>query len=91
MILLTPSLNQIKLLIMEKIDLPLKQLTLAQKLSLMEELWDDLTKDENEFESPGWHEDVLKDREKAFEEGKIKISDWEEAKARIRKRLSNDS
>lgn len=73
---------------MERIDLPLSELTLAQKLDLMEALWNDLTKREDELESPQWHERVLKDREDALAEGKATVSGWEEARARIRRRVS---
>jgi hypothetical protein len=73
---------------MERIELPLARMSVAQKLDLMETLWADLTQDENEFESPAWHKTVLEDREKAFEAGQLTISDWEQAKERIRKKVS---
>ena len=73
---------------MKRVDLPLSKLTLAQKLDLMEAIWDDLTKNEKTLESPDWHETVLKDREKALTAGKATVSDWEEAKERIRRNLS---
>ena len=74
---------------MEKINIPdLSQFTIAQKLNLMEAIWDDLTIDEKTLESPAWHEDILRDRKKALAAGKITISDWEEAKDRIRKNIS---
>ena len=68
---------------MERIELPLSQLTLAQKIDLMETIWDNLAKDEKIFESPAWHEKVLGDREKALASGNATVSDWEEAKERI--------
>ena len=73
---------------MKRIDLPLSQLSLAQKLDLMEALWTDLTRDETKFKSPAWHETVLKDREEAFAAGRVTVSEWEEAKKRIRKKVS---
>jgi hypothetical protein len=66
---------------MKGVDLPLSKLTLAQKLELMEALWADLR-----LESPAWHETVLRDREEAYAAGKITVSDWEQAKKRIRKK-----
>jgi len=72
----------------ERVDLPLAKLTLAQKLDLMEALWDELTKDERLLESPDWHEGVLKDREKALAAGEVTISDWDQAKERIRRNTS---
>ncbi|MFC1835663.1 addiction module protein [Thermodesulfobacteriota bacterium] len=72
---------------MERIDLPLSELTLAQKLHLMEIIWDDLIRHEQTFESPSWHEEVLKDREDALAAGNATVSEWEEAKERIRKNV----
>jgi putative addiction module component (TIGR02574 family) len=69
---------------MERVDLPLAKLTLAQKLDLIETLWDDISRDEQALDSPAWHEEVLSDRQKALDSGKAPVGDWEEAKARIR-------
>jgi hypothetical protein len=73
---------------MKRVDLPLFKLSVAQKLDLMETLWADLTRDEKNLKSPAWHETVLKDREQAFTAGKVTVSDWEQAKRRIKKRVS---
>ena len=72
----------------ERVDLPLAKLPLAQKLDLMEAIWNDLVKDEKSLESPRWHEDILKDREKALAADKVTVSNWEEAKERIRRNTS---
>ncbi|PYK09451.1 MAG: hypothetical protein DME65_11935 [Verrucomicrobia bacterium] len=40
-------------------------MTTAEKLRVMEELWADLTQNENEFESPAWHLTVLQERERS--------------------------
>ncbi len=73
---------------MKRVDLPLSKLSVAQKLHLMETLWADLTRDEKKLKSPAWHGTVLKDREEAYAAGKITVSDWEQAKKRIRKKAS---
>ncbi len=73
---------------MKKIDLPVSQLSLAQKLDLMETLWAELSRDEKALKSPVWHETVLKDREESFATGKATISDWDQAKKRIKKKVS---
>ncbi|MCP4265353.1 MAG: addiction module protein [Candidatus Brocadiaceae bacterium] len=73
---------------MEKVDLDISELTLAQKLNLMESIWDDITQDESTLKSPSWHETVLKDREDALASGKAKVSDWDKAKERIRRNVS---
>jgi putative addiction module component (TIGR02574 family) len=73
---------------MKTLDLPISKLSFAQKLELMEKLWAELTRDEKKLKSPAWHETVLKDREEAYEAGKVTVSDWEPAKKRIKKRVS---
>jgi hypothetical protein len=73
---------------MKKVDLPVSQLSLAQKLDLMETLWAELSRDEKALESPAWHATVLKDRGEAFATGKVTISDWDQAKKRIKKKVS---
>jgi hypothetical protein len=73
---------------MKRVDLSLSQLSFVQKLNLMEALWADLSRDERKLKSPAWHETVLKDREEAFMAGKVTVSDWEQAKRRIKKKVS---
>jgi putative addiction module component (TIGR02574 family) len=73
---------------MKRVDLTLSELSFAEKLNLMEALWADLTRDERKIKSPPWHEAVLKDREEAFAAGKVTVSDWEQAKKRIKKKVS---
>ena len=72
----------------KRVDLPISRLSLAQKLDLMETLWADLTRDETNLESPAWHGTILEDREKALKAGKVTVSDWEQAKKRIKKKVS---
>jgi hypothetical protein len=73
---------------MKRVDLSLSQLSFVQKLNLMEALWVDLSRDEKKLKSPAWHEAVLQDREEAYMTGKVAISDWEQAKRRIKKKVS---
>ena len=54
----------------------------------MEAIWDDLTKNEPAFESPAWHEEVLKDRDKACASGSTTVFEWNDAKKRIRKNVA---
>lgn len=41
-----------------------------------------------DYKSPSWHEAILKERTKALQQGDLKISDWAEAKERIKRNLS---
>ena len=67
-----------------KATLPLDQMTTAEKLSAMEALWQDLSRNADRFESPAWHGDVLREREQRVEEGKEAYGDWETAKEELR-------
>jgi hypothetical protein len=64
--------------------LPLKNMTKAQKLLAMEELWVDLSRDQEKFNSPAWHFEGLAQTEKDIRAGKIKFMDWGQAKKSLR-------
>lgn len=66
-------------------SLPLDRMTTAEKLSAMDALWKDLSRNADKFESPIWHGDVLRQREQRVEEGKETYVDWETAKKELRK------
>ncbi len=70
------------------INLPLKDMTLQEKLAVMESLWEDLGRTPEAIESPAWHKDVLDERRQRLAEGNARFTDWETAKADIRKKLS---
>lgn len=70
------------------ITLPLDKMTVAEKLEVMEALWNDLSQNSEDVSSPEWHEDVLMKREQAIKNGEEKFSDWEIAKDKILKSLS---
>jgi hypothetical protein len=72
----------------KRVALPVSRLSLAQKLDLMEILWADLARDEEKLESPAWHGTMLEDRGKALKARKVSISGWEQAKKRIKKKVS---
>lgn len=65
--------------------LPLDTMIREEKLQAMEALWADLSRDENHFESPGWHGVVLEDRDRRLRSGEEKPMDWETAKRQLRK------
>lgn len=68
--------------------LPLDQMTLPEKLQLMEDLWDNLSKSSDSLESPAWHKEVLDECRARAESGQEKFTDWESAKDEIRRRVS---
>ena len=70
-----------------RVDLPLHQMSLPEKLQLMETLWDDLTRRPDDVSSPAWHKDVIEECRRRAESGEEQFSEWEAAKADIRRRL----
>ncbi len=67
--------------------LDLDQMTIEEKLHAMEELWSDLARNQLEFQSPPWHESVLKEREERSRDGLEKPIDWATAKDELRRRF----
>ncbi len=72
------------------LTLPLSEMTIEEKLQAMEALWEDLSRNPDRLESPAWHEDVLREREKRLAAGEASFMDWDQAKAHIRSRLHED-
>jgi hypothetical protein len=70
------------------ITLPIKRMSREEKLRAMEALWEDLSREESEYESPGWHAKVLRQTERLVREGKAKFSNWAVAKERIRRKVA---
>lgn len=66
---------------------PIETFTVAEKLLLMERLWEDLSKQPSNVAPPEWHGDVLAARLAAVKEGRTDFVDWNDAKERLRNRL----
>ena len=62
-------------------------MTVSEKLHVIETVWEDLARDEEQIESPDWHFQELHDRAQRTEAGTEKVLDWETAKAELRKRF----
>ncbi|MCL4790166.1 MAG: addiction module protein [Verrucomicrobia bacterium] len=59
-------------------------MTQAEKLMVMEALWEDLSQDEQTFESPAWHQEELAVTEERVKSGTEQFVDWEKAKKELR-------
>lgn len=71
-----------------KTTLVLKEMTLSEKLGIMEEIWADLSENEVKYSPPDWHGRVLEERRKLMESGEVGFTDWETAKREIQDRIS---
>lgn len=69
------------------ITLPLNEMSVEEKLEVMELLWDDLSHNVANIPSPDWHASVLRAREEALATGEEDMEDWEAAKRRLRGEL----
>ena len=65
----------------------IKSLSRAEKLRIMEALWEDLSQDEARIESPDWHEEALLETDHRLSSGQEKTVDWAEAQKELRKRF----
>lgn len=63
----------------------IRLLPLRDKLQMIETLWDDIARREDELEMPQWQKDLLDERERLVDAGKAEFLDWEEARRQISK------
>ena len=64
-------------------EIPLDSMTVAEKVRLLETVWDSLCSKTGDVQSPEWHREVLEARKRRLEEGQATVSSWDEAKARL--------
>ncbi len=65
----------------------IEHLSREEKLRVMEAIWEDLSRDAEQIESPDWHREVLEETEHRFEAGRETVRDWSEAKKELQKRF----
>src|SRR6476659_4927429 len=61
-----------------------RQLPLAEKLQIMEAIWEDLRAQAEQVPVPDWHKELLNERRKAVEEGSEEVFDWDAVKNSLR-------
>ncbi len=67
-----------------QLSLDIKNLSLSDKFIILEELWEDMSKnvDENRF-TPQWHLDTLSQREENIKNGSSKFNRIDDVKKRL--------
>jgi hypothetical protein len=65
------------------LQLPLDTMTVAEKVQLLEQVWDDLCRHASDLRSPTWHLEILEERQRQITAGTMPVSPWAEAKARL--------
>lgn len=58
-----------------EITLPLDQMTVEEKLGLIERIWEDLRAKEDQIPVPEWHLEILRERQQLVAEGKAEFVD----------------
>jgi len=66
------------------VTLPISEMSTGEKLRAMEELWASLTRNADTYDSPAWHGDVLRERDRRVAEGRETYMQWEDAKRELR-------
>ena len=61
----------------------IEEMTPAQRVELMEELWRVMSKSPTESEPPAWHLSVLEERRQAVTNGDVEYLDFEDVKSRL--------
>jgi hypothetical protein len=60
----------------------ISHLSRDEKLKIMEAIWEDLSRDQDQVESPNWHQKVLEETERRFKVGQERSVDWKDANQR---------
>lgn len=68
-------------------SIPLKQMSVEDKLRAIEEIWADLSGTPENIPSPSWHADVLQARERRISEGRSHFLDIADAKNAVKEQL----
>lgn len=59
----------------------------AEKLRLMETLWDELSRGSGaELVSPAWHAEALAETERRLADGREEVLDWQRVKVELRQK-----
>lgn len=70
-----------------KTVLPLKEMSVPEKIGAMEAIWADLAQSVPPYSPPNWHGRILAERKSLAESGEVGFTDWETAKKEIRDRI----
>ena len=62
---------------------PLDTLSVAEKVQLLESVWNNLCQKSGDVRSPEWHREVLEERKRRLASGEAKLVPWSEAKQRL--------
>ena len=64
-------------------DFSTETMSVAEKVRLLESVWESLCAHSGDVQSPEWHREVLEDRKRRLEDGQATVLAWFDAKARL--------
>lgn len=64
-------------------EIPVHEMTVAEKLRAMETLWDSLRNVPGDVPFPEWHQEVLEQRARRLESGEATVSSLEDVRKRL--------
>jgi putative addiction module component (TIGR02574 family) len=67
------------------ITIPIDKMSTTERIQAMEDLWDALTHDTKEIDSPEWHKNILDNRRSKIKFGKATFLTIEDLKRQFRK------
>lgn len=59
----------------------IKEMSMKERLQVMEALWNSFQDEESEMEAPEWHRDILEERNRKIKNGKAEFISLNELKA----------
>lgn len=69
---------------MTVLEKEIRKLPKAEKISLMEQIWADLSSDSDSLEMPEWHASELEATAERLQQGEERFEDWSEVKRKLR-------
>jgi len=63
----------------------IKQMSTIERIQTMELLWDALSHEDHEMDSPAWHEEILRKRKERIESGETKFISLDQLKSYYRR------
>ena len=64
-------------------DISIAELSVTEKLSLMERIWVDFEQKPSEIPSSNWHGDILAQRRQSIKNNEFEFIDWVDAKKQL--------
>lgn len=62
----------------------IQEISVHEKLRLIEAIWSQMAREEGNWEVPQWHEEIMEECERLIAEGQATFAEWEDGKKRIK-------